>query len=49
MSNPDGTGTLTIAPASIPYDIAATQGMADTLVNAVALGVEVYYDGASRT
>jgi len=49
VSNPDGTGTLTITTAMLPYDIPAVQGMADTLVNAVALGVEVYYDGPSRT
>lgn len=50
VSNPDGTGTLTIVAASmLPYDIAASQGMRDTLVNAVSLGVEVYYNGPSRT
>lgn len=43
VSNPDGTGTLTIPSTSVPYDIAATNGMADTVVSAVSLGVEVYY------
>jgi hypothetical protein len=46
VSNPDGTGTLTIATASVPYDIAATDGMDDTLLGGGAnLGVEVYYTG----
>lgn len=50
VSNPDGTGSLTIPTAAIPYDIAATEGMADTLLGGGAtLGVEVYYTGNQHT
>lgn len=44
VANPDGTGALTIPLGGVPYDIAATNGMADTVVGGGAtLGVEVYY------
>lgn len=44
VANPDNTGGLTIG--FTPYDIAATNGMADTYVSGGAtLGVEVYYTG----
>lgn len=44
VSNPDGTGTLTIPATSVPYDIAATNGMDDTLLaGGATLGVEVYF------
>lgn len=43
-ANPDNTGGLTIG--FTPYDIAATNGLADTYVSGGAtLGVEVYYTG----
>lgn len=46
VGNPDNTGTLTIPSTSVPYDIAATNGMADTYVaGGATLGVEVYYTG----
>lgn len=46
VSNPDGTGTLTIPALGFPYDIPATNGMADTLLaGGATLGVEVYYTG----
>lgn len=46
VSNPDGTGALTIPATRLPYDVAATNGMADTVVGGGAtLGVEVYYTG----
>jgi hypothetical protein len=45
VSNPDGTGTLTIPAASVPYSSPAVNFLADTVVDAVALGVEVYYTG----
>jgi hypothetical protein len=45
-SNPDGTGTLTIAATLMPYDIPACEGMADTLLaGGATLGVEVYLTG----
>jgi hypothetical protein len=46
VSNPDGTGTATIT--YLPYDVAAVNGLDDTVVNAIALGVEVYYNGPSQ-
>jgi hypothetical protein len=46
VSNPDGTGTLTLPATAVPYDIAATNGMEDTVVGGGAnLGVEVYFTG----
>ena len=46
LSNVDGTGTLTLAAASVPYEGIAVNVMADTFIGgAVALGVEVYFTG----
>ena len=43
VSNPDNTGAITVATTMVPYDIPATNGMADTLLGGgAALGVEVY-------
>ncbi len=46
VSNADGTGAITLPSTAVPYDIAATNGMADTLLAGGAnLGVEVYFTG----